>query len=65
VRVAALDMNGDGLGEIATAAGAGGGPQITIVPGTNVHAEIKSFFGADQASRSGFYVAGSTPPPRP
>ena len=61
VRVGALDMNGDGKGQLVVAAGSGGGPQIRVVSGASLQDTVPSFFGAEANSRSGFYVSGSTP----
>jgi hypothetical protein len=57
-RVGTLDFDGDGKGELAIAAGTGGGPQIRIMGGATA-ADITSFWGADPSSRSGFYISGA------
>lgn len=56
VNVAAGDVNGDGTPDIATSTGAGGGPRVVVLSGTNL-APIASFFAFDPASRNGFNIA--------
>ena len=64
VRVGTVDVNGDGKVELIVAPGVGGGPHIRILnPLNGQPTNIGDFFGADPASRSGFYVCGA--PPRP
>src|SRR5205807_781478 len=56
VEVAAGDITGDGVADIATAAGTGGGPRVVILNGTNF-GTVASFFVFDFTSRYGFNIA--------
>lgn len=56
VRVAVGDVNGDGTDDIITAAGPGGGPQVTVYDG-NTFQPILSFFGLAPTFTGGVYVA--------
>lgn len=56
VFVAAGDVNGDGVADIITGPGAGGGPHIRIFDGNN-SAELRSFFAYDPAFTGGVRVA--------
>ena len=56
VNVAAGDVTGDGVPDIATSTGAGGGPRVVVLSGTNL-APVASFFVFDPASRAGFNAA--------
>jgi len=56
VRVAAGDVNGDGLADIIAAAGPGGGPQVAIFDGPT-QALITSFFATAPSFVGGLYVA--------
>lgn len=57
VRVAFGDMNGDGVDDIATSAGNGGGPHVRVFDGKTFN-EIASLFGIDDPNfRGGSYVA--------
>ncbi|RIK74189.1 MAG: hypothetical protein DCC68_23530 [Planctomycetota bacterium] len=56
VRVAAGDVNGDGLSDIITGAGAGGGPHVKVFDG-QTGAEIRSFLAFAPASGGGVFVA--------
>ena len=56
VRVAAGDVNGDGIADIVTGAGPGAGPHIKVFDG-RTNSEIRSFFAYDPAFRGGIYVA--------
>jgi hypothetical protein len=56
VRVAAGDVNGDGRADIICAAGAGGGPQVTIFDGAT-HAVLANFFAMPFFFTGGVYVA--------
>src|SRR5204862_171822 len=69
VRVAAADVNGDGIADIITGAGPGAGPHVKVIDGTKVgqvfstgqindSALLKSFFAFDQSFGGGVYVAG-------
>src|SRR5204863_4765200 len=51
VRVAAGDVNGDGLAEIIAGAGPGGGPNVTVFNGGG--ARLSSFFAFDQRYNGG------------
>lgn len=56
VRVATGDVNGDGVDDIITGAGAGGGPHVRVFDGTNL-AELRSFFAYAPSFTGGVYVA--------
>jgi hypothetical protein len=56
VTVAAADVNGDGMADIVTGAGAGGGPHVKVFDGAT-GAEIRSFFAYDASFAGGVFVA--------
>lgn len=56
VRVAAGDVTGDGIPDIITGAGAGGGPQVRVFDGAT-GTRLMSFFAYDSTFRGGIYVA--------
>src|SRR5262249_3909658 len=56
VRVATGDVNGDGVEDLITGAGPGGGPHIRIFDGVT-HAEIRGFFAFDMTFTGGVWVA--------
>ena len=56
VSVAVYDFNLDGILDIVTGAGPGGGPQVNIFDGSS-HALIQSFYAFDPAFRGGVFVA--------
>lgn len=56
VRVAASDLNGDGLADIITAAGKGGGPQVTVYDGAT-GGILTSFFAMPPGFTGGITVA--------
>lgn len=56
VRVATGDVNGDGVEDIITAAGRGGGPHVKVFNGSNGE-EIRSFMAYDSGFTGGVYVA--------
>jgi len=56
VNVATGDVNGDGLADIITGAGATGGPHVKVFDGRN-GAELRSFFAFDRSSTGGVNVA--------
>lgn len=64
VTVASADRNGDGLDEIVTGAGPGGGPNVSVfqmvetVPNQFNPVLIQNFFVFDANFRGGIYVAG-------
>ena len=58
VRVAATDRDGDGLDDIITVPGAGGGPDVHIYNGVS-GAQIDQFFAVDPLFTGGLYVAAS------
>jgi hypothetical protein len=57
VRVAAGDIDGDGLSDILTAAGPGGGPHARGLSGLDL-AEQASFFAYDFRFGGGFFLSG-------
>lgn len=64
-RAAVSDINGDGIGDLVWAAGAGGGPRIAIFDGarldggTNVFFKITGdFFALSTSLRDGCFIAG-------
>jgi hypothetical protein len=61
VRVAACDVDGDGLAEIITGAGPGGGPHVRVWKVTDVAlgtvTELLGFFAYDPAFLGGVFVA--------
>ena len=56
VTVAAGDVNGDGLADIVTGAGAGGGPHVRVFSGADL-GELASFYAYDGAFTGGVNVA--------
>jgi hypothetical protein len=56
VRVATGDINGDGVPDIITAPGAGGGPHIRVYSGTTFQL-IRAFFAYSVSMTSGVFVA--------
>jgi glucose/arabinose dehydrogenase len=58
VRVAVGDVNGDGVPDIITAPGRGGGPNVRVFSGTN-YQMIQSFYAYDSSFRGGVYVAAA------
>ena len=56
VRVAVGDVDGDGINEIITAAGIGGGPLVRVFVGATGQV-LTEYFTGDPNSRSGLYVA--------
>lgn len=58
VTIALADFNNDGVLDIVTGAGAGGGPQVNIFDGVNFSL-IKSFFAFDPRFRGGVNVAAA------
>lgn len=58
VRVAAADMNGDGMAEIITGAGPGGGPNVAAfsISGASLTL-VSSFFAFDPGFTGGVYVS--------
>ena len=56
VRVATGDVTGDGVDDIVTAAGAGGGPHVKVFDGTT-GAEVRSFFAYGAGFTGGVNVA--------
>ncbi len=60
VRVATGDVNGDGVDDVITGAGVGGGPRVRVfdgVTGNAVSGVLGSFFAFDETSRTGIFVA--------
>lgn len=56
VRVAAGDVNGDGLADIVTGAGPCGGPHVQVFSGRD-NSRLQSFFAYDPAYSGGVFVA--------
>jgi hypothetical protein len=57
VRVAAGDVNGDGLGDIITGAGMGGNGHVKVFDGTS-GSELRSFFAYGPSFTGGVFVGG-------
>jgi len=58
VRVAAGDVNGDGIAEIITGAGPGGPPQVRVLDGVTL-AERAKFFAYPESFLDGIFVAAA------
>ncbi|QDU21456.1 FG-GAP repeat domain-containing protein [Urbifossiella limnaea] len=58
VSVAAGDVNGDGVPDLITSAGEGGGPRVVVVDGVT-SGLLASFFVFNPNSRAGFSAAGA------
>jgi hypothetical protein len=56
VRVAAGDVNGDGVVDVVTGAGPGGSPHVKVFDGVT-GAEFRSFFAFDPGFTGGVFVA--------
>jgi hypothetical protein len=56
VRVAAGDVNGDGLADLICGAGPGGGPNVAVFSGAD-RTSLASFFAFDPAMPAGVFVA--------
>jgi autotransporter-associated beta strand protein len=56
VRVATGDVNGDGVDDIITAAGAGSGPHVKVFDGANLN-PLQSFFAYSPTFAGGVFVA--------
>jgi hypothetical protein len=56
VRVAVGDVDGDGVPDIITTPGPGGGPHVRVFSGVDLH-QLASFFAYDPTFRSGANVA--------
>ena len=60
VRVATGDVTGDGIDDIITGAGPGGGPRVRVFDGSTgspLDGTLGSFFAFDSTSRTGIFVA--------
>jgi hypothetical protein len=57
VRVGTADVNGDGVPDILTGAGPGGGPEVRVFDGTTL-AVLEDFFAYDPSYTGGVYVGG-------
>jgi hypothetical protein len=64
VRVAAADVNGDGVADIITGAGPGGGPHVKVFDG-KTGALLDSYFAFDPGFTGGIFVAGVQAVPEP
>ena len=63
VHVAAADLTGDGVAEIITGAGPGGGPHVRAFSlAGGVVTEVASFFAYDPAFPGGVHVAAAATP---
>ncbi len=58
VRVATADVDGDGVADIITGAGPGGGPHVKVYDGVT-GAEIRSFMAFDPGFTGGVFVAAA------
>ena len=58
VRVAVGDVTGDGIPDIITGPGPGGGPHIKVIDG-DTHLDIFSFFAFDERFTGGVFVAAA------
>jgi hypothetical protein len=56
IRVATADFNGDGVPDVAVAAGPGGGPRVSIIDGFTLRT-IDNFFAFESSFTGGVYVA--------
>ncbi|HEY8503087.1 MAG TPA: proprotein convertase P-domain-containing protein, partial [Gemmataceae bacterium] len=56
IRAAMADVTGDGVADLITVPGPGGGPHVKVFDGVS-GAEIASFFAYDPAVRGGLFVA--------
>ncbi len=56
VNVSAGDFNSDGVPDLATSAGPGGGPRLVVLSGVDLR-QLASFFVFDPNSRAGFSAA--------
>jgi hypothetical protein len=56
VSVAAGDLNDDGVTDVITGAGPGGGPHVIVFDGRNLNYYVASFFGDDALVTSGVLV---------
>src|SRR5262249_18412672 len=58
VRVASADVDGDGIADVVTGAGPGGGPNVTVYKvNTGVPKVYQSYFAYDMSFNAGIYVA--------
>ena len=64
VRVAATDVNGDGVPDVITAAGPGGGPHVRVFDGaalqTGQVVELAGLFAYDPTFTGGVYIGAAT-----
>lgn len=63
LRLAAVDVNRDGLSELVVAPGAGGGPRLTVYDGRSFTADgqpvtmVNDFYAFDESLRTGLYLS--------
>jgi hypothetical protein len=60
VRVATGDVNGDGVPDLITGAGTGGGPRVTVTSGKTIggtNTRLADFFAFENTLRNGVYVS--------
>jgi glucose/arabinose dehydrogenase len=58
VRVAAVDVNGDGIDDVLAAVGAGGPPEVQVLDGAT-GGELARFFVYDPSVTAGLFVVGT------
>ncbi|MCA9068080.1 MAG: FG-GAP repeat protein, partial [Planctomycetaceae bacterium] len=61
VSVATADLNGDGVSDIITGAGPGGGPHVRAIDGADTTRELAGFFPFDSTFGGGVFVGAPAP----